>query len=229
MSNQPPTVNLDVPYIHQLLNTPDNFNGQLAAGPTAMVMVLAAYGKLTPRSDIYHNQPSPFGYYISNSYVGPTNFSFSETQPGPQDQVSFAGAYGACLNRGQAFGSLMANYAINHGLNAQSQIAHRLAVEAELNYGAPVVLATTLKGFGHIVVVKGYLPDGRLIVNDPFWGKPEMGVILYSWPEFGLTPFMVTFESPLPKPEPERITNGLSSELKQSNPIPELEPPESLN
>jgi hypothetical protein len=92
----------------------------------------------------------------------------------------------------------MAEYAIRHGLSAQSQIAVQLAVEAELNYGAPVVLATTLRGFGHFVVVKGYLPDGRLIVDDPLWGQPGSGEIIYSWADFGLTPFMVTFNEKLP-------------------------------
>lgn len=217
MSSQQPPVNFDVPYIHQIYNTDDNFNGQLAASPTCMVMVLAAYGKLVARPDIYHNQPSPFGFYVSNSYTGPTGVTFSRTQPGPQHQGNFAGAYGACLNQGQPLGNLMAEYAINHGLSAQAQRAVWLAVEAELNYGAPVVLATTLKGFGHIVVVKGYTPDGRLIVNDPYWGQPGAGELLYTWNDFGLTPFMITFNERLPQVTPELPTNGQISDLDREN------------
>lgn len=198
MSTPLSSPNLDIPYVHQLLNTPDNFNGQLAAGPTCMVMVLAVYGKLTPRNEVYHNLPSPFGFYVSNPYTSPTSYPFNWKQPGPQGQGVYAGAYGACMRHGQALGHLMAEYAIRHGLSAQSQIAVQLAVEAELNYGAPVVLATTLRGFGHFVVVKGYLPDGRLIVDDPLWGQPGSGEIIYSWADFGLTPFMVTFNEKLP-------------------------------
>jgi len=105
----------------------------------------------------------------------------------------------------------MAGYAVNNGLSAQSHQAAWLAVEAELNYGAPVVLATTLKGFGHIVVVKGYTTDGRLIVNDPYWGRPGAGEIVYSWADFGLTPYMVTFNQALPQSETaiEILGNGL--------------------
>ncbi len=229
MFTQPPVVNLNVPYIHQLFNTPDNFNGQLAAGPTAMVMVLTAYGKLNPRADIYHNLSSPYGFYVSNVYTGPAGSNFARTQPAPRGTGNFAGAYGACLNQGQPSGRLMAEYAINHGLSAQSQNAVWLAVEAELNYGAPVVLATTLKGFGHIVVVKGYTADGRLIVNDPYWGQPGAGELRYSWSDFGLTPYMVTFNEPLPKLEPEASSNGRASDLNQSNEPTDLKPPDSLN
>lgn len=220
MSMQPSAVNLNVPYLHQILSTADNFNGLLAAGPTSMVMVLAAYGLLIPRNDIYQKEFSPFGFYVSNPYTGPTGFYFTRTQPGSQAQGNFAGAYGACLNQSQAVGRLMAEYAINHGLNAQSQPAVWLAVEAELNYGAPVVLATTLKGFGHVVLVKGYTLDGRLIVNDPYWGRPGAGEILYSWADFGLTPFMVTFDQPVPQPVTEKEIgisgNGLLDSFKKN-------------
>ncbi len=215
MSTQASGFNLDVPYIHQIFNTPDNFNGQMAAGPTCMVMVLAAYKKLGRRANIYHSEPSPYGFYVSNTYTGPTGVTFTRSQPIAQSQLHFAGAYGACMNQGQANARLMAEYATNHGLGAQQQPAVWLAVEAELQYGAPVVLATTIKGFGHIVVVKGYTADGRLIVNDPYWGQPGAGELIYSWADFGLTPFMVTFDEPLPKPDFISGGNGFSKELDE--------------
>jgi hypothetical protein len=224
-----PVVNLKLPYIHQILNTPDNFNGQLAAGPVCMLMVLAGYGLLTPRLEIYHNQPSPFGFYVSNAYSSPTGFSFVRTQFGPGHHGSYGGAYGACMNQGQPLGNLMAEYATNHGLNAQTHRAVWLAVEAELNYGAPVVLATTLKGVGHVVVVKGYTDDGRLIVHDPYWGQPGAGEIIYSWNDFGLTPFMVTFNEPLTDQNPQSTANGHLLEFDQQNRPNDPKPPTSLN
>jgi hypothetical protein len=39
-------VNLEVPHIHQLWDTPENFDGHWACGPTSSAMVLAYYGLL---------------------------------------------------------------------------------------------------------------------------------------------------------------------------------------
>ena len=40
--------NLTVPYIHQVYDTPDLFNGNWACGHASMVMILAYYGILDP-------------------------------------------------------------------------------------------------------------------------------------------------------------------------------------
>ena len=89
---------LDVPYIHQLWDTPPEFHGSWACGPTSVAMALAYYGLLEP-SPIEVPQPSshesPFGRYISQpfEYKG---HAFQATAPTKQGHG--AGLYGACVN-----------------------------------------------------------------------------------------------------------------------------------
>ncbi len=43
-------VNLSVPYVHQVFDTADDFNGHCACGPTSAVMALAYFQKIPPNS-----------------------------------------------------------------------------------------------------------------------------------------------------------------------------------
>ncbi len=75
-------VNLNIPYVHQLWDTPEEFNGNWACGPTCVTMVLAYYNALeanpieisTPRL-----HTSPFGVLISRGF----SYNASCTQKTP--------------------------------------------------------------------------------------------------------------------------------------------------
>ncbi len=96
-------VNLDVPFIHQLWDTPDSFNGYWACGAVSSLMVIAYYKLLPPHIirvkgfpayGVYPHQ-SAYGFYVSEifNYKGFTFNDSSRTENG----TGF-GIYGTCLD-----------------------------------------------------------------------------------------------------------------------------------
>ena len=66
------TVATDVPYMHQLWDTPDDFDGGWSCGPTSCVQTISKWGIL-PNADITTSWPyahtSHWGWYIPNNYT----------------------------------------------------------------------------------------------------------------------------------------------------------------
>ncbi len=93
-------VNLQVPYIHQLWDTPDDFNGEAACGPTSVAMVLAYYGVLEPKP-MQCSKPYPhtsdYGYYIARSFEH-TGRSFNAKAQGDYKGNVGQGLYGAVVH-----------------------------------------------------------------------------------------------------------------------------------
>ena len=85
------------------------------------------------------------------------------------------------------------------------------SIKAHLDAGKLIVLGTTIKGFGHVVLVKGYTNDGRFITNDPYWGKPGHGEVIYTRDEFGGTPFMVLIEDAVASTSTVSVGTGSST------------------
>lgn len=97
---------LSVPYIHQLCDTPDDFNGKWACGATSAVMILAYHGILDPWpfSPSYCS-PTPrtsnYGQYVSNVYsynnypfeIGTREPSVGQVEGCPNGDFAY-GAYG---------------------------------------------------------------------------------------------------------------------------------------
>jgi hypothetical protein len=189
---------LNVPYINQVHDTAPNFDGNWACGPTSSTMLLAAYGLLEQRNDNYEWGLSPYGWYISNAYTNRRGVSINRTQPDPKGHW-VAGAYGTCTNGGDAYGGLAADFVSKHGLGARSVSPTQDLVKQQLRNGKPVVLGTTVHGFGHVVLVKGLTNDGRFICNDPYWRKKGGSDDIYAWWEFGFCPWMMLVDSPLPQ------------------------------
>ncbi len=171
-------VNWRVPYIHQLYDTYDWFDGNNACGPTSAVMALAYYKRFAPHpisvsSPILHT--SDYGWYITTQYSAQSactgTSTFDRTQTDPRGN-SAAGAYGYTTDNGSAYAYRIQDYALKHdtqsmfeytsGSNAQSDL------QGDLRGGAIVLLSTGLTSAGHIIVVRGYTQDGNYIVNDPF-------------------------------------------------------------
>lgn len=194
-------VNLDVPYIQQLKMVPSNFDGNWACGPAAASMIAGYYKKLTPRSDTFQGNFTQYGWYISNVFDSPaTGYTFNRYERDPKGRPT-PGAYGHIVQGTLAYAWRLTDYFTRLGLNPtfRANVSSNL-VKNYLSAGKPVLLSTTIKGFGHIVVAKGYTTDGRIIVNDPYWGKPGAGEIVYAWWQFGSTPWMITIEDAPPAP-----------------------------
>ncbi|NWJ98362.1 MAG: C39 family peptidase [Chloroflexi bacterium] len=207
---------LNVPYIHQIRDTPTEFNGNWACGPTSVVMALAAYGALEPRND------GKYGWYVSNLYTNNKGITFNHAELDPWGHNAF-GAYGYCTLKGVCWGNLAAEFAIKHGIGARSITASRSEAINQLQDGKPVVIGTTIKGFGHVILLKGVAANGHFICNDPYWRKPGGSDDLYTWGELGSCPFMVVFDralpsqptAPAPQPEPAVVAAHAPSAATQ--------------
>jgi hypothetical protein len=187
---------LSVPFIHQLCDTPDDFNGCWACGATSAVMILAYHGRLNPWpfEPIYCSpQPrvSNYGNYISQIYTyGEYIFDTMTYEPavgtcGSSTLIPGDPAYGAYgyihYNSGFAKPSRARDYFMKHGLNSEVIICNgscESIVKAEIDSKRPVWASTNLWPSGHIVVIKGYTYEGIsnkgtscatgcYIVNDP--------------------------------------------------------------
>lgn len=221
----PTLVNLDVPYIHQCYDTPDNFDGRSACGPASAVMALAYWNKVDPWPDTC-SWPEPhtsdYGNYISREYTY-DSYTFSTTTLDPSGNPS-AGAYGHMVddpNVGAVLNKLV-DYLNIHNCNSEGIMnPSESQVKAELDSGYVVLASTELTEDGHWVLIKGYTQDGYYVVHDPngcaandpgeapyygYNGDPVWGLhfnysgdnVLYKWDEMKIDQKWIATAHPAP-------------------------------
>ena len=145
----PVVVSLPMPYLNQIYDSPDGFDGEGACGPAALLMVLACLQKVSPRPvpvPGWYGKASDFGAYLPEVY-------------GHICQPGLGAVHARMLNY------LRPNFpgvAIVYDGKATWQ-----RVKAELDAGRPCLIGTKVTQNGHIMAVRGYLADGRLLVGDP--------------------------------------------------------------
>jgi hypothetical protein len=172
-------VAFDMPFVHQVWDTPDWYNGSAACGATSSIMVIAYY-HLVPRWDVWcsasgsspaHN--SPYGRYVCESYTY-REFGYNFTATDPNGKTSYGG-YGFMWTGSYSPYSRTVDYYTNHGMNAtryDSSASFFPTVIANVDSGYPFTLCNGLTTAGHIIVVNGYDVNNRtLIVNDPYGNK----------------------------------------------------------
>ena len=160
---------LTMPYVHQVYDTPNDFNGNWACGPTSTLMAVQHFGRL-PKWPVTVNIPSShtsdYGAYVAYKYSAFGN-TFDRVQNDASGKPA-KGAYGWCTDGGGAWAWRMQDYAKRHDLKSDfSGSPSFSAVESALNAGKVVVLSTQLTSAGHIITVKG-TDNGKLVVNDPY-------------------------------------------------------------
>lgn len=183
----PANVNLNVPFIHQLWDTPNWFNGHWACGPTSATMVLAYYG-LLQRKPMNVSWPwahtSDYGWYIANSFsAGGRTFNSSARTP----DGSAKGIYGMAVRNAPGIGWCAVAYSGNNGMipmmntflrqigkKVRHSKASQQVAKASLDAGNPVIVSGRPFGLnGHLMVIRGYYYDRRgndygWIMNDPY-------------------------------------------------------------
>jgi hypothetical protein len=164
---------LSMPYIHQVYDTPDEFNGNWACGPTSTVMGVCHFGRLQ-KWPITVNTPSPhnsdYGAYVSRKYTA-YGTTFDRMQTDASGKAAW-GAYGWCTEGGGAWAWRMQDYAKKHDLKSDFEGSPTLAkVKSAIDAGKAVALSTQLTSAGHIIAVKGYTAADKMIVNDPYGDK----------------------------------------------------------
>ncbi|MBI5537494.1 MAG: C39 family peptidase [Deltaproteobacteria bacterium] len=173
-------MDLTMPYVHQVYDTPDDFNGHWACGPTSTLMGVCRFGRLdkwpetvsTPTSHV-----SDYGAYVSRKYTAfGTTF---DTGQGDASGKTAWGAYGWCTEGGAAWAWRMQDYAKKHNLNSDFDDTATLSkIKAALDAGKVVALSTQLTSAGHIIAIKGYTADDKMVVNDPY-GDANAGYMNY--------------------------------------------------
>jgi hypothetical protein len=198
-------VNLAVPFIHQLWDTPDEFNGHWACGPTSTAMVLAYYGRLEPHPITVHAprglppHESPFGWYLPNVFphAGRTFDRRAGTPEGTAQGLygSIVGAYcggGWCAGANDIL-SVMRTFLAPIGNTVEFAWARDAGPDRlrnVLDAGHPIVVSGKLFGWDHLIVIRGYFRDGdttRWICNDPYGYQTDRsydgGNVVYDWAE----------------------------------------------
>jgi len=180
-------INLNVPYIHQMVDLTLNgslFNGRCACGPTSTAMALAFYNKLSSNPSFAHYVANKFGSFQSGNNAVSCPLGY-----GLYGRIVYRGLSGNNYVEGawayriyQTIESFGIGYAYDNSPTMEE-------VKAALNRGHLVILSTNLTSAGHIVLVRGYTTDNRLVVNDPYgnksagnYGQSRNGAdIRYAW------------------------------------------------
>lgn len=203
------TVNLNVPFIHQLWDTPDWYNGHWGCGPTSAAMVVAYYGLLPARPmqvSWPYRHTSHYGWYLANSFShgGKTFNSRANTPDGSAygmygmavDNVPRVGWCAVSSSRG---GSKGMTPLLNHFLRPRRKSVRVMGPDekiarASLDRGDPVIVSGRPFGLnGHLMVIRGYYYSSRgrisWIMNDPY-GYRSDGTrdydganVVYEWHE----------------------------------------------
>jgi flagellar hook assembly protein FlgD len=190
----PNSVYFDAPYVHQVYDVPDWFDGHSACGATSAIMGLAYY-KILPPWPCTASYPtlhtSDYGRYICEIYEF-NGFRYAIAGYDASDRLGYGG-YGFIIQHDWAdTKGYMAQYVRQHGLGSSVDWAPSLAkAMVDVDHQYPFVLLNSLTTSGHYILVVGYVAEKhQLIVNDPY-GNKNLGyknykgkLAVYDWPGY---------------------------------------------
>lgn len=184
-----------VPYVHQVYDTPDPFDGDWACGASSALMAIN-YFYVLDHWDITCSWPyahvSHYGRYVSEIY---TFNGYTYNIRGRDASRNWAyGGYGYIIqNNWEDTKGHMRDYIINHGLESGVDWSPTWTkLQDEVNNDDPFVLLNSLTTAGHYIVTIGYYKDQQTaIFNDPYGNKNTPGYpsydgqsVLYDWPGY---------------------------------------------
>ncbi len=167
-------VAMDIPYVHQVYDTPSWFDGYWACGATSAIMVIAHY-PILPKWSLYVNQPfghrTYYGRYICTVYH--THRHTFNTWSYDRLGHKGYGGYGFITQKNWAdTKGYMAKYFQYHGLHSFVDWYPAWGkLKGEIDLKRPFVLLNSLTSAGHYIAVVGYTGDRTVIVNDPYGDK----------------------------------------------------------
>ncbi len=183
---------VDVPYMHQLWDTPDDFDGGWSCGPTSCLQTVQRYQEL-PDADITCSWPSShtshWGWYIPNEYTH--NGTTYDTLGLAAGDVWVPGVHGfICREYGAAVWDYMVDWCTRHDVDSWWAGTSFGTLGDEVDAGYPMYASTSVLGYGHIIVMRGYDNSGYIVVNDPYgdangsWGQYDGEGAVYDWPGY---------------------------------------------
>lgn len=176
-------ISRQVPYTHQVYDTPDAHYGYGSCAPTTAIMAVAYYNKLpkwpTSISKLYPHT-SDYGSYVSTRYRFNEHY-FDESHTTTGGDLAYGG-YGYMWGLGSP-NSQMRNYMQLHyfeSLQKWNDNVFFADVLTEINADYPLPMCVMLSSAGHLILAKGYIANQHtLIFSDPYGDKNTP-----SWPSY---------------------------------------------
>ncbi|MDX9720321.1 MAG: C39 family peptidase [Myxococcota bacterium] len=204
-----PGESFPMPFVHQVYDTADDHDGRASCGPTSTLMAILHFGRLDPwpmTASTPTPHTSPYGQYISRVYTA-FGTTFNRGAPDYSGKICY-GAHGWCTEDGLGWAWRMQDYAEKHDLETEFFGSSSFdQVRSAIAQNRVVVLSTQLTSGGHIITVKGFTSDNKVIVNDPY-GNRNQGYmnyngedVVYTWAELSAKWFITVWGTPsLPCP-----------------------------
>jgi len=184
-----------VPYINQVYDVPDSFDGNWACGATSALMAINYFGTL-PYWDITCSWPYPhtshYGAYVSEIYTY-NGVTYDIRAQDASHRWAYGGYGYIVQNNWEDTRGHMRDYIINHGLDsAVDWEPGWFKLRGEVDNNDPFVLLNSLTTAGHYITTIGYFTDRfSAIFNDPYGNKNTPGYpsydgagAIYDWPGY---------------------------------------------
>ncbi len=183
----------DVPYVHQVYDTPNWHNGHSSCAPTTAIMAIAYYNRL-PYWDITCSSPSShtshYGAYVADRYT--YNSTYYNYTAGDAGGNTAWGGYGYMWTENYSPYSRMASYISMHNITSvRSTSTSFTNVQTEINNSYPFPICSMLTSAGHLTLAVGYVNGQHtLIFNDPYGNKNNGYMnyygknVYYDWPGY---------------------------------------------
>jgi hypothetical protein len=165
----------NVPYIHQLNDTPDYWNGNSSCNATAALMAIEYYNIL-PKHPITVSWPSThtsdYGWYIPEVYSFNAH-TYNIGSADPNGRTGWGGFGYITQNGWEDTKGHMAEYISYHGPTSAVDWSPTMAkAQSEIAANHPFVVLTSLTSAGHYPLCIGYVKgQNTLIFNDPYGNK----------------------------------------------------------
>jgi hypothetical protein len=172
----PHTVELTgVPYIHQVYDVPEWFDGHWACNAVTALMCLAYWRAIEPSPiEVPHPEPRPsnFARYVCEPYSVASR-AFDIASPDPKGRPAMGG-YGYIVRENwKDTKNFMADFVRHHGIESSVDWQPTLGkYTAEIDAAQPLVILHSITLAGHYVTGIGYLRGRRTVVtHDPYGDK----------------------------------------------------------
>lgn len=164
-----------VPYIHQVYDSPDWFDGHWACNAASALMCLGYWRAVAP-DPIVVNRPetrrSNFARFVSEKYSIPGR-TFDVSSPDPKGTHAYGG-YGYIVRENwKDTKNFMADFIRLHGVESTVDWTPTLAkFRGEIDRARPLVVLHSITLAGHYVAGIGYQKgSGTIVTHDPYGDK----------------------------------------------------------
>jgi hypothetical protein len=187
----------EVPYIHQVYDTPNWHNGYASCAPTTAVMAFAYFNRLPKwptkiKKEGYAEHINDYSSYIADKYRY-NNYFFSAYS---SSRVSWGGYAHMWITYGSPFNGGMKSYLTLHGIECGNVVEEAACTfdktKTEIDNGYPQPICNYLTASGHVTLAVGYSSDFHYVIfmdcygNKNSYSYPSIDGrnVIYDWPGY---------------------------------------------